>query len=400
MMLAVQLLIVVFVGPSFVVADERIERLRAQVAREVFGAADAAPLSLDASCDDVRSAALRGVDIAGMAINGANTAFTEYIHMLAMPDLQGDSYIDQPPLEIFFGPLTGAAKGLSQSLHLLSFLVMRYPSCLKSAARSVIHRAMVPFMDAQQSLLETMWWMVDIGRFSNTNSPPKHMKQVVRTLESSGDSASLLVEMLPRYLGDTSQFWGHADDGMFMNSTVYYRRLFPVAALVDKGVLRTLLRLLHVDSTIGDFGALDGQYSSWLNDTGLVTAYAFDGVAGVAEITQGRVSEIDLSRPIKLWRTFDWVMSIEVAEHISPESEATYLRNLASHAVEGLIVSWAPPHVAGEGHINCKSVDESKAIIERLGFLQDEDATRLLRSEASLKWIGESVALYRRASAA
>eukprot|EP00927_Polykrikos_kofoidii_P073036 TRINITY_DN69107_c0_g1_i1.p1 TRINITY_DN69107_c0_g1~~TRINITY_DN69107_c0_g1_i1.p1 ORF type:complete len:400 (+),score=72.33 TRINITY_DN69107_c0_g1_i1:183-1382(+) len=397
-MLPVGLLLVVISFAFVSTSDERIERLREQVAREIFSAADVTLLPLDASCDDVRVAAFDGVNAAGNALNKANAAFSDWVHFVASPDLHTDKYDGQPPLEMFFALLTSSAKGLSESFHFLSFLVMRHTSCLKSASRSVIHRALVPFMEAQQSLVETMWWMVDIGQFSNTNSPPKHIQQVFRTLKFAGESASMLVEVLPHYLGDSSQFWGHADEGMFMNSTVYFRRLFPAAALVDKGVLRTLLRLLPTGSTLGDFGALDGQYSSWLNDTGLVTAYAFDGVSGVAEITDGRVSEVDLSKPFKLWRTFDWVMSIEVAEHIAPASEATYLRNLAEHALEGLVVSWAPPHVLGEGHINCKSVEESRVAIERLGFKQDEDATRRLRNEASLTWIGESVALYRRVS--
>lgn len=35
--------------------------------------------------------------------------------------------------------------------------------------------------------------------------------------------------------------------------------------------------------------------SRWLNDTGWVTAYAFDGVTGVTEITEGAVTQVDPS---------------------------------------------------------------------------------------------------------
>ncbi|CAE7878248.1 unnamed protein product, partial [Symbiodinium microadriaticum] len=64
------------------------------------------------------------------------------------------------------------------------------------------------------------------------------------------------------------------------------------SAILDKGLLRRLLRLLPEGSSLADFGALDGQYSSWLNDTGWVTAFAFDGVPGVTDITDGRVTEV------------------------------------------------------------------------------------------------------------
>ena len=37
----------------------------------------------------------------------------------------------------------------------------------------------------------------------------------------------------------------------------------------------------------------------WLNDTGLVTAFAFDGVAGVTEITEGAVTQAAASVSLK-----------------------------------------------------------------------------------------------------
>ncbi len=40
--------------------------------------------------------------------------------------------------------------------------------------------------------------------------------------------------------------------------------------------------------TMGDFGAGGGYYSKFVNETGLLTAYAFDGIANVGDYTQGR----------------------------------------------------------------------------------------------------------------
>ena len=50
-------------------------------------------------------------------------------------------------------------------------------------------------------------------------------------------------------------------------------------------------------------GAFAGHYSSWLNDTGLVTAFAFDG-APVEHWTQGRVrhgqlTDVELRLPVQ-----------------------------------------------------------------------------------------------------
>merc|ERR1711988_470667 len=100
-----------------------------------------------------------------------------------------------------------------------------------------------------------------------------------------------LASALPEALQESGHFWGHASHGMFINSTVIYRTLFPESAIIDKGLLRYMLRLLPHDSSVADFGALDGQYAKWLNDTGWVTAYAFDGVQGVTELTGGTVTQ-------------------------------------------------------------------------------------------------------------
>ena len=54
-------------------------------------------------------------------------------------------------------------------------------------------------------------------------------------------------------------------------------------------------------------GSLDGRYAAWLTDTGLVTAQAYDGVAGITELTDGRVQQVDLSGRLELGRTFSWV---------------------------------------------------------------------------------------------
>ena len=46
-----------------------------------------------------------------------------------------------------------------------------------------------------------------------------------------------------------------------------------------------------------------------LNETGIVTAYAFDGAENVDEITGGQVSYLDLTKENMLWKRFDWVLS-------------------------------------------------------------------------------------------
>ena len=47
----------------------------------------------------------------------------------------------------------------------------------------------------------------------------------------------------------------------------------------------------------------------------------------------------------------DWVMSLEVAEHIPPQFTDAFLRNVRCHARVGAVISWAlPSQRGGLGH--------------------------------------------------
>merc|ERR1712218_196910 len=91
------------------------------------------------------------------------------------------------------------------------------------------------------------------------------------------------------------------------------RNLFNDNWFLDKPLLRFLVRnVFRPGDTVGEFGAFGGRYSMWLNDTGLVEGFAFDGIPDVAEITQGQVQQLQLSESFDLGRTFDWVLCLEV----------------------------------------------------------------------------------------
>mmetsp|Transcript_169198 Transcript_169198/g.543943 ORF Transcript_169198/g.543943 Transcript_169198/m.543943 type:complete len:438 (+) Transcript_169198:126-1439(+) len=356
-------------------------------------------LAPDVPCGEVHEAVRFVVSRGGLAAGLARGAVVQSIHGLAAQLEAGRDV----PYAVLFGEVASSLRAAWEVVQLLSLGAMIRKDCFRSASRQILSKALLPLQAALQQQISTMWWMFDIGQYSNTNSPAKHFKAVHDALTEVEVMFAQLMSELPDVLHDTSVSWGHQDHGMFMNSTVMYRKLFPQAALVDKGLLRYLLRLLPPDITIADFGALDGHYSRWLNDTGLMTAYAFDGVQGVTELTGGAVTEVDLSGRLRIpWhpQPFDWVMCLEVAEHIPPEMQDTFLDNLNRHAAAGLVLSWATPQIEGEGHVSCLPLEESRRRVEALGFVQDVAATAALRAAAEIPWIAVSVAVYRRHPAA
>lgn len=163
----------------------------------------------------------------------------------------------------------------------------------------------------------------------------------------------------------------------------------------DKPALRFLIRnVFKPDDTVGEFGAFKGLYSSWLNDTGLVQAFAYDGIAGVSELTDGQVQELQLGEEVHLGRRFDWILSFEVGEHLPKELQDTFVANIRRHALRGAVISWATPDFPSVHHPNTMMEEESTKLIERHGFRQDKALTAKLRSTAALSWLQQTAAVY------
>jgi len=190
----------------------------------------------------------------------------------------------------------------------------------------------------------------------------------------------------------------HQDaNGHFMYFEALRREVFQQWAM-DKGLLRGFLKMIDLNAgiTVADFGAGGGRYSRWLNETGLVTSFAFDGTPGIDRIAAG-VQNLNLNEPnMTLWRTFDWVMCIEVAEHIPAQFTDTFLQNIHRHAKEGIIMSWSAD-LEGIGHVNVLPEKDFHARVEDLLPLRvDEKATAALRAACQVDYIGRSVTVFRR----
>eukprot|EP00929_Paragymnodinium_shiwhaense_P078218 TRINITY_DN40505_c0_g1_i2.p1 TRINITY_DN40505_c0_g1~~TRINITY_DN40505_c0_g1_i2.p1 ORF type:complete len:551 (-),score=111.04 TRINITY_DN40505_c0_g1_i2:658-2310(-) len=164
---------------------------------------------------------------------------------------------------------------------------------------------------------------------------------------------------------------------------------------VDRGVMRFLIRhVFDTDDTVGEFGAFAGHNCEWLNETGLVQAFAYDGMQDMGRLTDGTVQTMKLGEPVDLERTFDWILCLEVGEHMPPGSEDALMDNIYRHAKTGLVMSWATHDYPLPDHPNTKTPAESMAIIVRHGFQPDMKLTEKLRASADFRWHSQSIAVY------
>lgn len=162
----------------------------------------------------------------------------------------------------------------------------------------------------------------------------------------------------------------------------------------DMGLVQGLVDIFQ-GGTVVDLGAGMGWYKDALlgHPTKPVAGYeAFDGALNVEEKSQGEVKYMDLSQPDALddrscSNTADWVMSLEVGEHIPKDREDAFLRNVRCRARLGAIISWATPvQTGGVNHVNLKKREDAIATVERWGFKADLEASEKFKDLAQFGW--------------
>merc|ERR1711865_419295 len=104
---------------------------------------------------------------------------------------------------------------------------------------------------------------------------------------------------------------------------------------MGKPVLKALLRhVLPRDSHVADFCAGNGLTAEFLNDTGLITAYAFDASPNIQLLSKGAVEHIGLHNgATRLWRNFDVVLCLTAALDFGSNEEvwAQAFQNIDAH---------------------------------------------------------------------
>ena len=122
---------------------------------------------------------------------------------------------------------------------------------------------------------------------------------------------------------------------------------------LDRGLASALARFFAGSSVI-EFGAGHGCYSDVLRRAGRnISVRPFDGAPGVGAATRGFVRHADLSRPLR-YGPSDWVLCLEMAEHVPRAFEAQLLANWDAHSRIGLVISWSMLKGVSNGHVNIR----------------------------------------------
>lgn len=147
--------------------------------------------------------------------------------------------------------------------------------------------------------------------------------------------------------------------------------------------------------TLVDFGCGDGDYVNYFLKN-KIDAVGYDGNPVTEMASGGTCFVLDLSKPVYLDKQFDWVMSLEVGEHLPKEYEMIFIENLTRHVKGGLILSWAIKGQGGTGHFNEQNNDYIKEIFARFNWINDIEAENRLREQATTAdWFKNTLMVFR-----
>jgi len=135
----------------------------------------------------------------------------------------------------------------------------------------------------------------------------------------------------------------------------FYETNYPDSKTSAQIVLNHVLNLIPGIESVVDVGCGTGVWLSVLKEKGVKTIQGYDGdwvlTAEALAIPRECFAAIDLNKAFKADRKFDLAISMEVAEHLAPESSATFVGSLTQLS-DIVLFSAAVPGQGGTNHIN------------------------------------------------
>jgi cyclopropane fatty-acyl-phospholipid synthase-like methyltransferase len=153
---------------------------------------------------------------------------------------------------------------------------------------------------------------------------------------------------------------------------------------------------LKEGETICDLGCgCHGYYTFHFLENG-IDCSGFDGNPHTPEQTNNVCGVRDLSEDFD--DVYDWILCLEVGEHIPRKYEETFINNLHKNNRRGIILSWA---VVGQTehapeHVNTQNNDYVKNIFNDLGYASDLELENRLRNAAQSDWFKNTIMVFRK----
>jgi SAM-dependent methyltransferase len=184
---------------------------------------------------------------------------------------------------------------------------------------------------------------------------------------------------------------------MYEYDDEFYRYINQGATDSARAVIPVLLDTLPARITsVLDVGCGAGAWlREWKSFDALVLGLDGDYVRRDRLLIDGdEFATADLAEGFAMDRTFDLVQSLEVAEHLPPESAAGFVASLCRHG-DMVLFSAAPPGQGGENHLNEQPYEYWRELFQRQGFDMYDPVRNAVLGRPEIKpWYRYNMFLY------
>lgn len=179
----------------------------------------------------------------------------------------------------------------------------------------------------------------------------------------------------------------------------YYDQLREGSTRSAEVIAPLVLQFLSARSVV-DVGCGDGTWLSIFRRLGIEDMLGIDGDyvdPNILQIPHTNFRALDLAKPFDLGRAFDLAISLEVAEHLSPDCAATFIQSLTRLA-PAVLFSAAIPLQGGLNHVNEQWPDRWAELFRERGYLPvDCIRRRIWQNQAVEWWYAQNTLLFARA---
>jgi SAM-dependent methyltransferase len=137
-----------------------------------------------------------------------------------------------------------------------------------------------------------------------------------------------------------------------------------------------------------DVGCGTGGWLSVFGERGVPDLLGVDGDyvrRDLLQIPAALFKPADLSKPLALDRSFDLVVSLEVAEHLHPDVAETFVDSLVRHG-DVILFSAAIPGQGGTDHVNERTPQYWAGLFRDRGFTAVDAIRPRFWSDPNVKW--------------
>jgi SAM-dependent methyltransferase len=176
----------------------------------------------------------------------------------------------------------------------------------------------------------------------------------------------------------------------------FFRALRTGSLASARVIVPIVLDLLGPKSVV-DVGCGIGTWLSVFQEFGVSDVVGVDGDYVDRDqllIEPARFFPHDLEKPLRLERSFDLAISLEVAEHLAPEAAATFVESLVRLA-PAVLFSAAIPEQGGAGHLNEQWPGYWATLFAHHGYQPIDCVRHRVWSESDVEvWYAQNTLLY------